>query len=58
MAVKDAILECMLIGVSDERWGEAGCLYAVAKPNQNTDKFRKTYKNFVLKPIVVIVNQK
>ena len=27
----DSILECALIGVPDERWGEVGCLYVVPK---------------------------
>ncbi|NVK57453.1 MAG: AMP-binding protein [Alteromonadaceae bacterium] len=30
----DAILECALVGVPDERWGEVGCLFVVAKSNQ------------------------
>ena len=29
----ESILECALIGVPDERWGEVGCLYVVAKNN-------------------------
>jgi fatty-acyl-CoA synthase len=35
----ESILECALIGVPDERWGEVGCLYVVAKNNcQVADK--------------------
>ncbi|MDC8831880.1 AMP-binding protein [Alteromonas gilva] len=35
VAVKlDAILECALVGVPDDRWGEVGCLFVVAKSNQ------------------------
>ncbi len=29
--------ECALVGVPDEKWGEVGCLFVVAKPNTTID---------------------
>lgn len=33
----DSILECALIGLPDERWGEVGCLFLVTKKNKQLD---------------------
>lgn len=32
----DSVLECALVGVPDDRWGEVGCLFVVAKSKHST----------------------
>ncbi|MBA5776751.1 AMP-binding protein [Stappia sp. F7233] len=37
LTAHDAVLEAVVIGVSDEKWGEVGAAYLIAKPNRSID---------------------